>query len=52
MVTASDAPPDGNTLMFGYIATHAMNPALQKLRYDPVKDFEPVGLAVAVTMTL
>lgn len=35
--------PDGNTLMFGYIATHAMNPALQKLRYDPVKDFEPVG---------
>lgn len=38
------APPDGNVLMFGYIATHAMNPALQKLRYDPVKDFEPVGL--------
>lgn len=36
--------PDGNTLMFGYIATHAMNPALQKLRYDPLKDFEPVGL--------
>lgn len=35
--------PDGNTLMFGYIATHAMNPALQKLRYDPIKDFEPVG---------
>nr|WP_233253820.1 tripartite tricarboxylate transporter substrate binding protein [Limnohabitans sp. 2KL-1] len=38
------AAPDGNILMFGYIATHAMNPALQKLRYDPVKDFEPVGL--------
>lgn len=38
------AAPDGNVLMFGYIATHAMNPALQKLRYDPVKDFEPVGL--------
>ena len=38
------AAPDGNTIMFGYIATHAMNPALQKLRYDPVRDFEPVGL--------
>ncbi|MBL8353077.1 MAG: 4-oxalomesaconate tautomerase [Burkholderiaceae bacterium] len=38
------AAPDGHTLMFGYIATHAMNPALQKLRYDPVTDFEPVGL--------
>jgi tripartite-type tricarboxylate transporter receptor subunit TctC len=38
------ARPDGYTLMFGYIATHAMNPALQKLRYDPLKDFEPIGL--------
>ncbi len=38
------AAPDGYTLMLGYIATHAMNPALQKLRYDPIKDFEPVGL--------
>ena len=36
--------PDGHTLMFGYIATHAMNPALQKLRYDPVADFAPIGL--------
>ena len=38
------APPDGYTLMLGYVATHAMNPSLQKLRYDPVKDFEPVGI--------
>ena len=38
------AAPDGHTLMFGYIGTHAMNPALQKLGYDPVNDFEPVGL--------
>jgi len=38
------APADGHTLMFGYIATHAMNPALQKLRYDPVADFAPIGL--------
>lgn len=38
------AAPDGHTLMLGYIATHAMNPALQKLRYDPVADFEPVAL--------
>lgn len=40
----SRAAPDGHTLMFGYIATHAMNPALQKLRYDPVSDFAPIGL--------
>jgi 2-methylaconitate cis-trans-isomerase PrpF/tripartite-type tricarboxylate transporter receptor subunit TctC len=40
----SRATADGHTLMFGYIATHAMNPALQKLRYDPVADFAPIGL--------
>jgi tripartite-type tricarboxylate transporter receptor subunit TctC len=38
------AEPDGHTLMFGYVGTHAMNPALQKLDYDPVADFEPVGM--------
>lgn len=38
------ATPDGHTLMLGYIATHAMNPALQKVGYDPVTDFEPISL--------
>lgn len=38
------ANPDGHIILFGYIATHAMNPALQKLRYDPVADFAPIGL--------
>ena len=37
--------------MLGYIGTHAMNPALQKLRYDPVFDFAPIGL-VATSATL
>lgn len=38
------APPDGHTLLFGYIATHGINPALHALRYDPLADFEPLGL--------
>ncbi|MCW5235914.1 Bug family tripartite tricarboxylate transporter substrate binding protein [Verminephrobacter eiseniae] len=38
------AAPDGHTIMFGYIATHGMNPALQKLRYDPITQFEPIGM--------
>ena len=38
------AQPDGHTLMFGYIATHGINPALQALRYDPLTDFAPLGL--------
>jgi tripartite-type tricarboxylate transporter receptor subunit TctC len=45
------AAPDGYTIMFGYIATHGINPALQKLNYDPVADFEPIGM-VAVSPTV
>jgi hypothetical protein len=41
------AAPDGYTLMFGYIATHGINPALQKLKYDPVADFEAIGMVAA-----
>jgi tripartite-type tricarboxylate transporter receptor subunit TctC len=40
------APADGYTLAFGTIGTHVANVALfKKLPYDPVADFEPVGLA-------
>ena len=38
------ARPDGHTLMFGYIATHGINPVMQQLRYDPERDFAPIGL--------
>ena len=41
------AAPDGYTIIFGYIATHGINPALQKLKYDPVADFEPIGMVAA-----
>ena len=37
------AAPDGYTLLFGYIATHGINPALSKVPYDPVKDFAPIA---------
>ena len=44
---ASDAvaksAPDGYTILFGYIATHGINPAVSKVSYDPVKDFEPIA---------
>ncbi|WP_269460081.1 Bug family tripartite tricarboxylate transporter substrate binding protein [Polynucleobacter necessarius] len=38
------AAPDGYTILFGYIATHGINPALQKLKYDPIADFGPIGI--------
>ena len=41
------AAPDGYTILFGYIATHGINPALQKLKYDPVADFEAIGMVAA-----
>jgi tripartite-type tricarboxylate transporter receptor subunit TctC len=37
------AAPDGYTILFGYIATHGINPALSKVPYDPVKDFAPIA---------
>jgi tripartite-type tricarboxylate transporter receptor subunit TctC len=38
--------PDGTTLAFGTIGTHVANVALyKKLPYDPLADFDPVGLA-------
>ena len=37
------AAPDGYTILFGYIATHGINPGLSKVPYDPVKDFQPIA---------
>lgn len=45
------ATPDGHTILFGYIGTHGMSPALQKLRYDPIAQFEPIGM-VSYSATL
>ncbi|HSV51280.1 MAG TPA: 4-oxalomesaconate tautomerase [Burkholderiaceae bacterium] len=38
------APADGSTIMLGYLGTHAMNPAMQRLNYDPQRDFAPIGV--------
>jgi tripartite-type tricarboxylate transporter receptor subunit TctC len=43
--TVAKAQPDGYTLLFGTMGTHAINASLyQKLRYDPLKDFAPISL--------
>jgi tripartite-type tricarboxylate transporter receptor subunit TctC len=40
--------PDGYTILMGTIAALAINPSLyQKLPFDPIKDFEPITLAVS-----
>jgi tripartite-type tricarboxylate transporter receptor subunit TctC len=46
---AARAAPDGYTLLFAF-STHVVNPTLlEKIPYDPIKDFAPVTLAVAST---
>jgi tripartite-type tricarboxylate transporter receptor subunit TctC len=38
------AAPDGYTLMQCFVATHSTNPAVLKIKYDPITDFTPVGM--------
>ena len=40
------ADPDGHTLLFGHIGSLVISPVIQKVPYDPVKDFAPVGQVV------
>jgi len=40
---AAVAPPDGYTLLVVSLA-HAVNPALYKLNYDPIKSFTPIAI--------
>jgi len=47
------AAPDGNTLVMGAVATHAINPWLyRKIPYDPVRDFTPITLVAQVPNVL
>jgi tripartite-type tricarboxylate transporter receptor subunit TctC len=42
----ASSPPDGYNLLMIHIS-HATNPSLYpRLKYDPIKDFEPIGLVV------
>ena len=40
------ADPDGHTLLFGHIGSLVISPAIQKVPYDPLKDFAAVGQSV------
>jgi tripartite-type tricarboxylate transporter receptor subunit TctC len=50
---AAKSAPDGYTLLVGSVSNMVLNVGLYpSLPYDPVKDFEPVGIAVAYSYTL
>ena len=47
-VAIKNATPDGYLLMMGHTGTHAINPSLYAdLKFDPVKDFQPITALIA-----
>ena len=47
------AKPDGYTILFGSMSTHAMNPALMpNMPFKGVADFAPIGLLAYVLNTM
>ena len=41
------APPDGYTMVMGFIGSHAVNPFLfRNMPYDPQRDFVPVAMVI------
>jgi tripartite-type tricarboxylate transporter receptor subunit TctC len=50
---AAQSQPDGYTIMMGHMGTHGAAPALYpNLKYDPAKDFAPVGLAAGTPILI
>jgi tripartite-type tricarboxylate transporter receptor subunit TctC len=50
---AAKSPADGHTLFLAGVATHAINPNLQKnLPYDPLRDFDAVSLIATAPLLL
>lgn len=49
----SQAKADGYTIMMGHMGTHGAAPALYpNLKYDPAKDFAPIGLAAGTPILI
>lgn len=50
---AAQSTPDGYTIMMGHMGTHGAAPALYaNLKYDPTKDFEPIGMAAGTPILI
>ena len=49
---AATSAPDGYTLVLSATATHALSPALRKLPYDPIRDFEAIALLASTPYVL
>ncbi len=53
IIRAGQQSPDGYTIMMGHMGTHGAAPALYpNLKYDPTKDFAPIGLAAGTPIVI
>ncbi len=53
ILRAAQAAPDGYTIAMGHMGTHGAAPAVYPdLKYDPVKDFQPIGLAAGTPIVI
>jgi tripartite-type tricarboxylate transporter receptor subunit TctC len=53
ILRGAQSKPDGYTIMMGHMGTHGAAPAVYpELKYDPVKDFEPIGLAAGTPILI
>jgi tripartite-type tricarboxylate transporter receptor subunit TctC len=49
----AQAKPDGYTIGMGHMGTHGAAPALYpNLKYDPTKDFEPIGMVAGTPILI
>ena len=53
IIRGAQSKPDGYTIMMGHMGTHGAAPALYpNLKYDPTKDFAPVGLVAGTAILI
>lgn len=48
----ADSAPDGHTLLLGTVSSHAINPAMTKVGYDPIRDFAVVAPIASIPFVL
>lgn len=53
VIRAKRSVPDGYTIVMGHMGTHGAVVALNsRLAYDPIADFEPIGMAVGMPVLI
>ncbi|MDX3907309.1 MAG: tripartite tricarboxylate transporter substrate binding protein [Pigmentiphaga sp.] len=49
---AAAAAPDGYTILYGGVSSQVMNPLINRVDFDPVRDFTPISLVNSLPLVL